>query len=176
MRVRTLLVFTAVPFLAAACAGANDTAATSDSAPGVATATATDAGEARQAINAANARFVEAVKRGDTTTAIVENYTDDAIVMAPGTEAWRGREAVRKGFAGMTVAAPVKQFSLKTDDVIVAGDLAVESGTYEMTVQPRGGREAKDKGKYVVVWRRQGDGSWKIVRDAFNSDMPPART
>jgi ketosteroid isomerase-like protein len=45
-----------------------------------------------------------------------------------------------------------------------------------MTVQPRGGREIKDKGKFVVVWKRQADGSWKIVRDVYNSDVPPPKS
>jgi uncharacterized protein (TIGR02246 family) len=175
MRARTLSLFSTIPFLAAACSPANDTAASSDSAAGVATATAADAGEARQAIEAANTKFVEAVKRGDTTVAIADNYADDAIVMAPGAESWRGREAVRKGFAGMATQMPVKEFSLKTDDVMVGGDLAVETGAYEMTMQPKTGREVKDKGKYVVVWKRQADGSWKIVRDVFNSDVAPPR-
>jgi uncharacterized protein (TIGR02246 family) len=172
MRLRNLLVLTLIPFLGTACSKANDTAATSDSAAGVAAATTADAGEARQAIEASNAKFVDAVKRSDTTT-IVDNYTDDAIVMAPGSESWRGREAVRKGFGGMMTAMPAKEFSLKTDDVIVGGDLAVETGTFEMTMQPKGGKEIKDKGKFVVVWKRQADGSWKIVRDIFNSDVPP---
>jgi uncharacterized protein (TIGR02246 family) len=113
------------------------------------------------------------MKRGDTI-AIAENYTDDAVVMAQGAESWRGREAIRKGFGGMLTQATVKEFSLKTDDVTLAGDLAVESGTYEETAQAKsGGPEMKDKGKYVVVWKRQADGSWKIVRDIFNSDNPP---
>lgn len=172
MRMRSLIIL-GVPLVITACTPAEE--ATTDSAAGVATATAADAGEARQAIEAANARFVEAVKRGDTTDAVVANYADDAIVMAPGTEAWRGRDAVRRGFAGMTTAAPVREMSLKVDDVMVGGDLAVESGTYEMTMQPRTGAEVKDKGKYLVVWKRQADGSWKIVRDVFNSDTPPAR-
>jgi uncharacterized protein (TIGR02246 family) len=172
MRPRSLLLLTVVPFLATACSRPDDAAATSDSAAGVAAASTADAGEARQAIEASNTKFVDAVKRSDSTT-VADNYTDDAIVMASGTEAWRGRDAVRKGFTGMMTQAPAKEFSLKTDDVMVGGDLAVETGSYEMTVQPKGGKEMKDKGKYVVVWKRQADGSWKIVRDIFNSDVPP---
>jgi uncharacterized protein (TIGR02246 family) len=90
-------------------------------------------------------------------------------------EAWRGRDAVRKGFAGMVAQMPVKDFSFKTEDVMVGGDLAVETGTFEGTFQPKGGKEMKDKGKYVVVWKRQADGSWKIVRDVANSDAPPPK-
>jgi uncharacterized protein (TIGR02246 family) len=176
MHARILSLLSALPLLAAACAGANDTATTADSAAGVATATTADAGQARQAIEAANAKFADALKRGDTTAAVAENYADDAIVMAPGAEAWRGREAVRKGWAGMITAMPAKEVSVKTDDVMVGGDLVVESGTYEMTLQPPGGREVKEKGKYVVVWKRQADGTWKIVRDVFNSDTPPAKS
>jgi uncharacterized protein (TIGR02246 family) len=172
MRVRMMSLLTGLPFLIAACAKGNETATTSDSASGVAAAaTSADAGAARQAIDSANARFADAMKRGDTT-AMASNYSDDAIVMMPGVEAWRGRDAVRKGFAGFVSQAPVKEFTGKTDDVMVAGDVAVETGTYEMTLQPKGGKEIKDKGKYLTIWKRQADGSWKIVRDINNSDAP----
>ena len=175
MRARTLLLLSVVPFFGA-CARPDDTAATSESAAGVAATASTDAGAVRQAIDAANAKFVEAMKRGDTI-AIAENYTEDAIVMPQGTESWRGREAIRKGFGGMLTQSTVKEFSMKTDDVTVAGDIAVESGTYEETAQAKsGGQETKDKGKYMVVWKRQADGSWKIVRDIFNSDNAPPRS
>jgi ketosteroid isomerase-like protein len=32
--------------------------------------------------------------------------------------------------------------------------------------------ETTDKGKYVTIWRKQPDGSWKVVEDMFNSDIP----
>jgi uncharacterized protein (TIGR02246 family) len=175
MRMRSVLLWSSLPFFGIACAKGDESATTSDSASGVAATGATDAGAVRQGIDAANAKFVDAVKRGDTTMAIADNYADDAIVMNPGTESWRGREAIRKGFSGMATAMTVKEFNLKTDDIALGGDLAVETGTYEMTGQPKGGKEMKDKGKYVVVWKRQADGSWKIVRDVFNSDVPPAK-
>jgi uncharacterized protein (TIGR02246 family) len=170
MRSRTLLLLTVVPLLGTACAKSDDTATRSDSAAGVA-ATSADAGAVREAIDSANSKFTDAMKRGDTTT-MAANYSDDAIVMMPNVELWRGRDAVRKGFAGFVSQGPVKEFKGKTEDVMVAGDVAVETGTYEMTVQPKGGKEIKDKGKYITVWKRQADGSWKIVRDINNSDTP----
>jgi uncharacterized protein (TIGR02246 family) len=174
MRIRSLMLLSVVPFMTLACSNAGDTAATSDSAAGVAAATSADAGAVRAAIDSANARFLDALKRNDTT-ALANNYADDAIVMMGNMEAWRGREAVRKGFAGMIAQMPVKDFSFRTEDVMVGGDLAVETGSYEGTFQAKDGKEMKDKGKYVVVWKRQADGSWKIVRDVANSDAPPPK-
>jgi uncharacterized protein (TIGR02246 family) len=172
MRVRTLLLLSAFSILATACSKPDDAATTSDSAPGVAATAASDPGAVRQAIDAANARFMDAMKRGDTTT-IADNYAEDAVVMPQGTESWRGREAIRKGFTGMLTQATIKEFTGKTEDLVIAGDLAVETGTYDEVYVPKGGKETRDKGKYVNVWKRQADGSWKIVRDIFNSDIPP---
>jgi ketosteroid isomerase-like protein len=30
-----------------------------------------------------------------------------------------------------------------------------------------------EKGKYLTVYRKQADGSWKAVEDTFMSDAPP---
>jgi uncharacterized protein (TIGR02246 family) len=170
MRARTVLLLMVVPSFTA-CARPDDAAATSESAAGVATATSADVGSIRASIDSLNARFVDAAKRLDTA-AIAALYTDDAVVMMSNTEAWRGRDAARSGWAGMLSQGTLKDFSLKTQDVDVGGDLIVETGTYEMTLQPKTGQEMKDKGKYVVVWRRQPDGSLKIFRDIGNSDLP----
>ena len=43
---------------------------------------------------------------------------------------------------------------------------------YEMTIPVPGGEPQKDSGKFVEVWRRQGDGSWQIADDIFNSSLP----
>ena len=49
------------------------------------------------------------------------------------------------------------------------GNLGWESGTF-VTKDKSG--TAVDTGKYVTVYRRQ-DGKWLIVRDTWNSDVPP---
>ena len=36
------------------------------------------------------------------------------------------------------------------------------------------GKQVNDTGKYVVVFRKQADGAWKVAADIFNSDLPPA--
>lgn len=47
-----------------------------------------------------------------------------------------------------------------------AGDLAYGRGRYSLQL-PSGER---DHGKYVVVYRRHGDGAWRAVVDIYNSD------
>ena len=109
------------------------------------------------------AEFASAASHGNAE-GMVAFYADDAILMPPGAPAMRGKEAIRQfwtGFTGMGVIDAV----LTTDDVIESGNLAVESGHFELSITPKGGgAPIKDSGKYVVVWR---DG--KIVRDIFNS-------
>jgi ketosteroid isomerase-like protein len=42
-----------------------------------------------------------------------------------------------------------------------------------MTFSDRSGKTVSDKGKYVTVWKKQKDSSWKVLLDIFNSDLPP---
>lgn len=55
-----------------------------------------------------------------------------------------------------------------------AGDLAYSTGSYELHYRDRSGTPVSERGKYLEVWRRQADGSWKMVVESFNSDQPPA--
>jgi len=130
-----------------------------------------DTASVRAAIEAANAKFLEAFKRGDKA-GLIANYADDAVLMMPNEEAWRGRDGLDKGFTGFLSQVSFKDGAATTGDVMVAGDLAVETGTFAWTLQPKSGPEIKDKGKYVTVWKRQADATWKIVRDINNTDLP----
>ncbi|MGH8286688.1 MAG: DUF4440 domain-containing protein [Steroidobacteraceae bacterium] len=46
-----------------------------------------------------------------------------------------------------------------------SGDVGYTTGTYEMTAEG-----ATERGKYVTVWKKQSDGSWKVVEDIFNAN------
>ena len=52
------------------------------------------------------------------------------------------------------------------------------SGNYEFKETDAGGKPITDKGKYLEIWKKHADGSWKCVADMFNSDLPsvPAET
>ena len=155
--------------LVAACApagsGKTDSAATKMAA-------APDPAAVRGAIDSANARFLAAFLKGDTAT-MMANYADDADVLMTGSPMARGRADIMKVFNEFMSQGTMKDPKLTTLDVMLGGDLAVETGTYEWTFVPKKGKPMPDKGKYVTVWKKQADGSWKIVRDINNSDMAP---
>jgi ketosteroid isomerase-like protein len=57
-------------------------------------------------------------------------------------------------------------------EVAKAGDLAYVSGTYEETMTDASGKPAKDRGKYLEIFKKQADGTWKAILDIWNSDLP----
>ena len=136
------------------------------------TAPAADAAAVRRAIEAANLQFVAALKRGDAAGAAA-NYAEDAIVMMANFPAWQGRGAIERGFAEWLGEAKILDETLTIVDVMLVGDVAVETGAYAERHQAPQGAMSTDKGKYLVVWKMQGDGTWKVVRDISNSDLPP---
>ena len=104
---------------------------------------------------------------------MIAYYSDDAIVMLPNIPTLTGKEAIRNLWRSM-LDSPTFTGGWKATKVEVArsGDLAYISGDYEFTEQDEGGKPITDKGKYVAVWRKQSDGSWRCVADMFNSDLP----
>lgn len=102
-------------------------------------------------------------------------YTDDAVVMLEGAPDASGIAAIREAIAGM-MQDPAFALSFEATSVVAArsGDLAYETGTYSMTMTGPDKKPAAQVGHYVVVWRKQADGSWKVAVDAPISDPPPA--
>jgi len=137
--------------------------------PAFAQAARTDA--ARAAIEKQNAAFVAAFGRGDMA-AVAAAYTEDAIAFPPDSEMARGRPAIEALWKGARDSG-IKAVTLNTIDVQSAGNLAVESGTATLKVQPPNQPEQSQNVKYVVVWKRQKDGTWKLFRDIWNGMPAP---
>jgi uncharacterized protein (TIGR02246 family) len=68
------------------------------------------------------------------------------------------------------------EMSVHNLEVQPAGDWAFSRGAYQARLIPKkGGAPIQIDGKYLTVLRKQGDGSWKIYRDMFNSNLPPGK-
>jgi uncharacterized protein (TIGR02246 family) len=125
----------------------------------------------RKAIDANTKAFIEAFNKGDAA-AVASMYTTDARVLPPNSEIVEGRANIQTFWQG-AMSAGLKLVSLETAHLETQGNLAVEIGRYTTTVPGAGGTTTTDKGKYVVVWKRQG-GTWKLAADIFNTSMPLA--
>ena len=121
--------------------------------------------EARQAIEAMNAEFIDAYNRGDVA-ATAAGYAEHCAVLAPNQPTVLGRQAIETLFKGM-IEEIGGTVSFEIVEVVEAGDLAYQWTTYSL----EGGKES-DAGQLVEIFNRQADGSWKIRLSIFNSDNP----
>ena len=97
-------------------------------------------------------------------------YTEDAVLLPPNGEALRGRDAIQDFLASFP---PFKDLSFEQVDVDGSGDLAYVYGRYSLNlVDSDGAIMGSDRGKFIELWTRLEDGSWKIHHDIFNSDLP----
>lgn len=104
---------------------------------------------------------------------VISFYSDRASVLPPNAPAATDREAIRAIWARM-VGAPGFAINWHTTTVEVsrAGDLGYQLADYEVSLNNPEGKPISDRGKYVAVWKKQSDGSWKVVADIWNSDQP----
>ena len=82
-----------------------------------------------------------------------------------------GREAIAQSVTGLPAGALTWQ--PVAADIARSGDLGYTWGTYELHARDDGGNPVTRHGKYVTVWKKQRDGSWKFVVDIGNSNPPP---
>lgn len=120
-------------------------------------------------------QYVVAVNTGDFDLWI-SLWTDDAVQMPPDTPARVGkeqiREAMKPGFDQMNLDMTINSI----DDVKVYGDLGIVRCTYTLKMTPKAGGEtinAVPDAKDLSLWERQSDGSWKLIYDCNNSNVPP---
>lgn len=124
----------------------------------------------RQAIEAGDATWMEAFNRGDAV-AVAALYTDNATLMPPNSAMIQGRQGIQD-FWQAGIEGGLKDATLTTVEVQASGNTAYEIGKFSLTAQPKGQDPVMVSGKYVVVWQRQSDGSWKLHVDIWNSSMP----
>ncbi|WP_310468233.1 SgcJ/EcaC family oxidoreductase [Sphingomonas sp.] len=166
---KTRLLLSVAALLLAACQAvekpANDVAQANSSA-------AVDPGADEQAIRGNVDRWMELVKAKDAA-GIAQLYAEDGAVMPPNAPIGKGRAAIQQTWDAM-MRTPGFDLTIAPEQIVVsaAGDMALDRGTYRLTVAPDGTAQT-DTGKYVVVWRKVGS-DWKAAADIFNSDLPPS--
>jgi uncharacterized protein (TIGR02246 family) len=95
-------------------------------------------------------------------------YADDGRMFPPDAPPAVGKDSVRKAWSGLLTAPDFVSLTFAPTSVQVAqaGDMAYELGTYEIAMKDKKGKPVSQKGEYVVVWKKQADGSWKVEVDS----------
>jgi ketosteroid isomerase-like protein len=129
-------------------------------------------GKATDVIQAADAAWLQTYEAKDVDKAVA--FCDEqGSLLWPNAPIATGRNAITK-LTASAFAIPDFKLVWHPDKVGVAhsGDLGYTSGTYLWTFKDPSGKLVSDKGKYLTVWKKQGDGSWKMLFDMFNTDIP----
>jgi uncharacterized protein (TIGR02246 family) len=120
-------------------------------------------------VEAGEKQWLKAFNSGDAS-GVAQQYEESARLLPPNTPVLEGRPQI-EGYVKEFVATGA-QLDFKLITVHESPDTCASVGLYEMTIPVPGGEPQKDSGKFIEVWRRQGDGSWKIADDIFNSSLP----
>jgi uncharacterized protein (TIGR02246 family) len=128
-----------------------------------------------KAIRDLNAAAMQAFAAKDLDK-VAAFYADDASSLWEDFPVLNGVGAIKAAWKPLLED---KNFSLSLTsdkvDVAKSGDLGYCQGPYTMTwTDPKTKKVLTVKAKYVLVYRKQADGGWKIVADISNEDAPPA--
>jgi len=139
--------------------------ASKDSTTTMAKENSFDLDKARTTIADETAKFSDEFKKGDSV-ALAAHYASDGMIMPQNSEAVKKDGLV--SLWGSFIRSGIKELKLSVQDVAGNDDMLTETGTYELVGDKN---KSLDKGKYVVVWKKE-NGSWKIFRDIFNTNLP----
>lgn len=117
-------------------------------------------------------RQFEAAWNAADPTALSELYTTEGTNMPPGKEPVSGRGQIEASYrSDFQRAHPLLE--LDVDQLHAAGDWGTASGSLTAQMMWEGGRQGPSaQGKWIVVARRGGDGTWRISRFLWNWNRP----
>ncbi len=147
---------------------------------GALTAACTAKSESPRGLSPADSTALRAIAERDAAMVMARNfaemsagYTTDAVRMPPNGPALVGRAAI---LASLEQMPQISTFAFNLRDLQGDGEIAYMRAAWSISLTPPGASQAlSDSGKILVVLRKQADGSWLRVADAWNSDLAPAK-
>jgi len=125
-----------------------------------------DATQVRKSIEEACAKYSEAIREGNLA-GVVDAYTVDATLVPPDGEILNGKQAIEELYKKFFQMG-MKDIAFTTIEVGGSGDTAYEIGKTKVRIQPEGQAAMIDSTKYLVIWKRQADATWKVHVDIWN--------
>src|ERR1700746_1174787 len=120
--------------------------------------------DVRRAIDKGNAQWSEGWAKGDPAM-VAAIFADDGVQLAGNGKIFKGPQQISEHQkAAMQSVDPGVKVTVTTVTVWVHDDTAHETGKYKYEYKVKG-KPATDKGRYVTIWKRQNDSSWKLAMD-----------
>ena len=124
-----------------------------------------DAAAMRDTIQAREKEWSAAFIAGDAA-AIANLYTEDAMQVQPSGASPTGREAITAQMKKQLDTLNVTAREDVPEEVFVAGNYVVEIGHYSYSgTTKKGNKPVSASGRYMVLWRKDADGVWRLLRD-----------
>jgi uncharacterized protein (TIGR02246 family) len=109
--------------------------------------------------------WMRATAEGDLAQ-VLSLMAEDAIFLLPGQPPMRGRDAFAAGFRTAFQHVRIEGVS-EVQEIRIAGDHAYCWNQLSLTITPlQGGPPKRRAGSTLSVFRREGDGRWRLFRDA----------
>ena len=119
-----------------------------------------------QELISADSAFAALSVRSGAKTAFLTFAASDAMGFGSGLDFNEGREAIGRAFDNVPAGA-VLEWKPVAADIAHSGDLGCTIGEAMVTAR-------HSFSKYLTVWKRQPDGSWKFVADGGNVRPAPS--
>ena len=120
-----------------------------------------------QALRQAGKSWSEAAISKDAKR-YVEFYDKDGIVIEFNGQINQNKDTILKSITSEFLT-PGYSLSWNVQNAVVAkaGDLGYTTGSYDMQWTTEKGEQMKEHGPYLVIWKKQVDGSWKAIVDSY---------
>lgn len=96
-------------------------------------------------------------------------YADDAVEVPNGGALIQGKIDIAKGMGFLDDKNNSLTWAPVGADISASGDLGYTYGTFEFRSKDKDGKVVVDHGKYTSIWKKQKDGTWKVVLDMGNA-------
>jgi ketosteroid isomerase-like protein len=120
----------------------------------------------RKGIDARNQAWVDGMKAGEAAP-IIATYSDNALDCSPTGECASGRAAIEQNIQKLLAKwGRAQRAQVNSMGSVQQGDFVYEWGRAEASFAS--GNNVVDR--YLTVWHREADGSWKIFRNMVIPD------
>lgn len=120
--------------------------------------------EVRRQVDAGNATWITAMRKQDPTL-LASGFDPQGVMLGSDGAVYRGPGAVRDAMGSLMEKWGSTETTIDTDNLWVVENIAFETGRYSYSYTPKGGVKTVARGRYVVRWKRQPTGAWKIETD-----------